>query len=137
MSKSGHAFLRKALYMLAMTTLYKTQWGRRFRTRLAATGKPAKLIIGAMMRKLVHVASVLLGQASASIPNCTMLDGDHSIYYDAGGREATRGTNVSDPTYVLRKIPAGISRMGRRHATSRRPCVTCTSSEPETAHDAD
>lgn len=55
MSKVGHAFLRKALYMPAMTTLYKTQWGQRFRARLTASGKPAKLIIGAMMRKLVHV----------------------------------------------------------------------------------
>lgn len=55
MSKIGHAFLRKALYMPAMVTLYKTDWGKSFRTRLAATGKPPKLIIGAMMRKLIHV----------------------------------------------------------------------------------
>ena len=56
MSKVGHAFLRKALYMPAMVTLYKTEWGTRFRERLAASGKPPKLIIGAMMRKLIHVA---------------------------------------------------------------------------------
>ncbi len=56
LSKIGHAFLRKALYMPAMVTLYKTAWGERFRKRLAASGKPPKLIIGAMMRKLVHVA---------------------------------------------------------------------------------
>lgn len=56
MSKVGHAFLRKALYMPAMVTLYKTTWGGRFRERLAAAGKPPKLIIGAMMRKLIHVA---------------------------------------------------------------------------------
>lgn len=56
LSKIGHAFLRKALYMPAMVTLYKTAWGKRFRERLAAAGKPPKLIIGAMMRKLVHVA---------------------------------------------------------------------------------
>jgi transposase len=55
MSKIGHAFLRKALYMPAMVTLYKTQWGKCFRQRLAAAGKPPKLIIGAMMRKLIHV----------------------------------------------------------------------------------
>jgi hypothetical protein len=30
--------------------------GKRFRLRLAAAGKPVKLIIGAMMRKLIHVA---------------------------------------------------------------------------------
>lgn len=56
MSKIGHAFLRKALYMPAMVTLYKTAWGKLFRQRLATAGKPPKLIIGAMMRKLVHVA---------------------------------------------------------------------------------
>lgn len=56
LSKIGHAFLRKALYMPAMVTLYKTDWGKRFRQRLAAAGKPPKLIIGAMMRKLIHVA---------------------------------------------------------------------------------
>lgn len=56
LSKIGHAFLRKALYMPAMVTLYRTEWGKRFRERLAAAGKPPMLIIGAMMRKLVHVA---------------------------------------------------------------------------------
>lgn len=56
MSKIGHAFLRKSLYMPALVALYKTAWGRRFRERLAAAGKPPKLIIGAMMRKLIHVA---------------------------------------------------------------------------------
>jgi transposase len=56
MSKIGHAHLRKAFYMPAMVTLYKTAWGKRFRERLAAAGKPPKLIIGAMMRKLIHVA---------------------------------------------------------------------------------
>jgi transposase len=56
LSKIGHAALRRALYMPAMVTLYKTQWGRVFHKRLAANGKPPKLIIGAMMRKLAHVA---------------------------------------------------------------------------------
>lgn len=56
MSKVGHAFLRKSLYMPALVALYKTAWGKRFRERLAAAGKPPKLIIGAMMRKLIHVA---------------------------------------------------------------------------------
>lgn len=56
LSKVGHAFLRKALYMPAMVTLYKTEWGKRFQERLADAGKPPKLIIGAMMRKLIHVA---------------------------------------------------------------------------------
>jgi transposase len=56
MSKVGHAIFRKALYMPAMVALHRTAWGRRFRERLAAAGKPPMVIIGAMMRKLVHVA---------------------------------------------------------------------------------
>lgn len=56
LSKVGHAFVRKALYMPAMVTLYKTVWGKQFKDRLALAGKPPKLIIGAMMRKLIHVA---------------------------------------------------------------------------------
>ena len=56
MSKIGHALLRKAMYMPALVTLYKTAWGKAFRLRLARAGKPPKLIIGAMMRKLIHVA---------------------------------------------------------------------------------
>ena len=56
LSKVGHSRLRSALYMPAMVALYKTDWGRCYRDRLADNGKPAKVIIGAMMRKLVHVA---------------------------------------------------------------------------------
>lgn len=55
MSKIGHSFLRKALYMPAMTTLYRTAWGGRFRARLASAGKLPMVVIGAMMRKLVTV----------------------------------------------------------------------------------
>jgi len=56
MSKMGHAFLRRALYMPAMVTCHRTAWGQRFHQRLAARGKAPKLIIGAMMRKLAQVA---------------------------------------------------------------------------------
>jgi len=56
LSKMGHAGLRKALYVPALVTLHKTAWGRAFRDRLAAVGKAPMVIIGAMMRKLVHVA---------------------------------------------------------------------------------
>lgn len=56
MSKAGHASLRRALYMPAMVTLYKTDWGKAFRERLERSGKPPRLIIGAMMRKLAQVA---------------------------------------------------------------------------------
>jgi transposase len=56
LSKIGHANLRRALYMPAMVTLYRTAWGQRFFERLQQAGKPPKLIIGAMMRKLAQVA---------------------------------------------------------------------------------
>ena len=56
LSKIGHSVLRKALYMPAMVALYRTHWGQQFRQRLAANGKAPMLIIGAMMRKLIHVA---------------------------------------------------------------------------------
>jgi len=68
LSKIGHAFLRRALYMPALVTLYKTEWGQRFRERLAANGKPPKLIIGAMMRKLVHVAFGVLKSGKSFDP---------------------------------------------------------------------
>lgn len=55
MSKIGHTFLRKAMYMPAMVTLHRTTWGKLFKERLSAAGKPPMVIIGAMMRKLVHV----------------------------------------------------------------------------------
>ncbi len=55
MSKAGHAALRRALYMHAMVALHHTVWGKIYKERLQANHKPAKLIIGAMMRKLAHV----------------------------------------------------------------------------------
>lgn len=56
LSKVGHAPLRRALYIPAMVATTRTVWGRAFRDRLTAAGKPPMLILGAMMRKLVHVA---------------------------------------------------------------------------------
>lgn len=68
LSKIGHAFLRYALYMPAMVTLYKTAWGKRFRERLAANGKPPKLILGAMMRKLAQVAFGVIRSGQPFVP---------------------------------------------------------------------
>lgn len=56
LSKMGHVLLRKSLYMPAMVAVNRTEWGREFKARLAANGKAPKVIICAMMRKLVHVA---------------------------------------------------------------------------------
>ena len=65
LSKIGHAPIRRALYMPAVVALYRTDWGKRFRERLEHAGKPAMLIIGAMMRKLAQVAyGVLLSGKS-------------------------------------------------------------------------
>lgn len=68
LSKIGHANLRRALYMPAMVTLYRTAWGRIFKQRLAANGKPPKLIIGAMMRKLAQVAFGVLASGKPFNP---------------------------------------------------------------------
>jgi len=59
-SKMGHSFLRKALYMPAMVAVTRTEWGKAFKARLSANGKPPMVIICAMMRKLVHVAVGIL-----------------------------------------------------------------------------
>lgn len=69
MSKMGHVSLRQALYMPAMVTLYKTEWGRVFRERLEKNGKNAKLIIGAMMRKMVLVAYGVLKSGHKMLTN--------------------------------------------------------------------
>jgi hypothetical protein len=42
--------------MPVMAALYYIDWGKCFRSRSSAVGKAPKLIIGAMMRKLIHVA---------------------------------------------------------------------------------
>lgn len=60
LSKVGHASLRKALYMPAMVAMTRTEWGRAFRDRLAANGKSPMVIIGALMRKLIHIAFGIL-----------------------------------------------------------------------------
>jgi hypothetical protein len=76
----GHAPLRRALYMPAMVATTRTVWGRAFRDRLAVAGKPPMLILGAMMRKLVHVAFGVLKSGKPSIRLCIFLDTDNSIY---------------------------------------------------------
>jgi transposase len=56
LSKMGHAAIRRALYMPAVVAMTKTSWGRAFAARLLSAGKPKKLILGALMRKLVTIA---------------------------------------------------------------------------------
>jgi len=72
LSKRGDAFLRKTMYMPAMVALYRTTWGAAFRARLQASGKAPKLIIGAMMRKLVQVAFGVLKSGKPFDPSLHM-----------------------------------------------------------------
>jgi transposase len=55
MSKIGNANLRAALYWPAITAMRCCPAFKAFAERLAARGKPKKVIIGAVMRKLVHI----------------------------------------------------------------------------------
>jgi transposase len=55
MSKMGNADVRAALYLPALTAMRWCPAIRAFAERLAARGKPKKVIIGAVMRKLIHI----------------------------------------------------------------------------------
>lgn len=55
MSKVGKAELRAALYFPAMTAMRCCPGFKAFAEALAKRGKPKKVIIGAVMRKLMHV----------------------------------------------------------------------------------
>jgi transposase len=56
LSKKGHSSIRRALYMPAVVAMNRTTWGKAFTQRLLAAGKPKKLILGALMRKIVAIA---------------------------------------------------------------------------------
>jgi transposase len=55
LSKVGNHYLRKALYMPAMCAMQHNPLIRSFAERLRERGKPPKVIIGAVMRKLLRV----------------------------------------------------------------------------------
>jgi transposase len=56
LSKQGKAGVRAALYLPALSAMRHCPGFKAFAERLAARGKPKKVIIGAVMRKLVHIA---------------------------------------------------------------------------------
>lgn len=56
MSKTGDGRLRAALYMPAIVAMRYNPLIKEFSLRLLAAGKPKMLIVGAAMRKLVHIA---------------------------------------------------------------------------------
>ena len=55
LSKLGKAGLRAALYWPAITAIRSCPACKAYAERLAARGKPKKVVIGAVMRKLVHI----------------------------------------------------------------------------------
>lgn len=67
-SKMGHSQIRRALYMPAITAMCRTGWGKAFAARLLAAGKPKKLILGALMRKMVAIAYGVLKSAKPFNP---------------------------------------------------------------------
>ena len=70
LSKIGPGRLRKALYFPAVTALRWNPTIRAVRIRLAAAGKPPMVIIGAAMRKLIHIAYGVLKSGRAYEPTC-------------------------------------------------------------------
>ena len=58
--KIGSGRLRKALYFPAIVALRANPTLRGLRTRLTAAGKPKMVIVGAAMRKLIHLAFAVL-----------------------------------------------------------------------------
>lgn len=68
LSKIGSARLRKALYFPALTALRHNPTIRVVHVRLRAVGKPPLVIVGAAMRKLVHLAFGVLKSGRAYEP---------------------------------------------------------------------
>ena len=56
LSKMGEPRLRKALYMPAIVAMRHNPVMAAFAQRLLARGKPKMVVIGAIMRKLIHLA---------------------------------------------------------------------------------
>lgn len=71
LSKIGPGRLRKALYFPAVTALRWNPTIRAVRDRLHAAGKPTMVIIGAAMRKLIHLAYGVLKSRKAYEPTWT------------------------------------------------------------------
>lgn len=67
-SKLGAGRLRKALYFPALTALRVNPTLQPLRQRLRAAGKPAMVIVGAAMRKLIHLAFAVLKSGRAYDP---------------------------------------------------------------------
>lgn len=71
LSKIGPGRVRKALYFPAIAALRFNPTIRAVRQRLAAAGKPNMVIIGAAMRKLIHIAYGVLKSGKAYQATCS------------------------------------------------------------------
>jgi transposase len=60
MSKVGNSRLRSALYMPALCAMNQNPMLREFASRLRAAGKPGKVVVGAVMRKLLRIMFAVL-----------------------------------------------------------------------------
>jgi len=69
LSKIGNARLRKALFLPAMVAKRHNPMVRSFCARLAANGKSKMAIVGAAMRKLIHIAFGVLKTGRPFDPN--------------------------------------------------------------------
>jgi transposase len=67
--KQGNRSLRRALYMPAMTAIQYNPVIQKFAQRLRERGKAPKAIIGAVMRKLLHIIFGVLKHSTAFDPN--------------------------------------------------------------------
>ena len=65
LSKTGDATLRKALYMPAIVSMRHNPVIRQFASRLESSGKHKMAIIGAIMRKLIHIIYGVLKNKNA------------------------------------------------------------------------
>lgn len=69
LSKIGNRRLRKALYMPAMTAIRYNPVLSDFAHRLKRKGKPGKVVIAAVMRKLIHIAFGVLRSGNPFNPD--------------------------------------------------------------------
>lgn len=72
LSKIGPGRVRKALYFPALVALRFNPTIRALRQRLGAAGKPKMVIVGAAMRKLIHLAYGVLKSGKQYDATCTV-----------------------------------------------------------------
>jgi len=60
LSKTGSSRIRKALFMPALSAIKYNPVIQAFRARLIARGKSRMVIVGAIMRKLIHIVYAVL-----------------------------------------------------------------------------